>query len=341
MRLRFYVNFTKYKGSREHAMKYCILFLIILFPCIVGNLNHAAIIQQLKKINLPGFDVEGHRGCRGIMPENTIPAMLKALDIGVTTLELDVVITRDKQVMVSHEPFYNHELTTRADGTFINAKDERKFNIYEMEYAETVQFDVGSKTHPRFPLQAKLRVAKPRLSDLIDSVESYVRKNALPLPYFNIETKSLPATDHLYHPPPGEFVNELMKVIIDKKLSNRVIIQSFDFRTLQVLHRDYPHIKTAVLISALDNRDLKTQVQNLGFTPTIYSPEHVLVNELLVKNCKAMQLKLVPWTVNEMERIIYLIKIGVDGIITDFPGLFTSIKVEKAFKKYNKRKSGE
>src|SRR5436189_3537592 len=84
-----------------------------------------------------GFDKEGHRGCRGLMPENTIPAMLKALELGVTTLEMDAVITADSQVILSHEPFFNHDLTTKSDGTIITAGEERKYNIYKMTYAET------------------------------------------------------------------------------------------------------------------------------------------------------------------------------------------------------------
>src|SRR5438128_2424457 len=108
------------------------------------------------QVSLPVFDKEGHRGCRGLMPENTIPAMLKALELGVTTLEMDAVITKDGQVILSHEPFFNHEITTKADGKFIDEKEEKNYNIFKMTYAETHQFDVGLKPHPRFPQQQKL-----------------------------------------------------------------------------------------------------------------------------------------------------------------------------------------
>jgi glycerophosphoryl diester phosphodiesterase len=109
-----------------------------------------------------GFDLQGHRGCRGLMPENTIPAMLKAIDLGVTTLEMDVVITKDNKVVVSHEPWMEKEITTKPDGSFINTTVESmEFNIYKMNYDEVVKYDVGMKPHPRFPNQQKMKVVKP------------------------------------------------------------------------------------------------------------------------------------------------------------------------------------
>src|SRR4051812_10994337 len=96
------------------------------------------------------FDKEGHRGCRGLMPENTIPAYLKAIDIGVTTLEMDAVITKDSQVVMSHEPFFNHEITTKPDGSYVTEAEEKSLNIYRMTYDEVKPYDVGMKSNPRF-----------------------------------------------------------------------------------------------------------------------------------------------------------------------------------------------
>ncbi|MCY7329566.1 MAG: glycerophosphodiester phosphodiesterase, partial [Saprospiraceae bacterium] len=89
------------------------------------------------------FDLQGHRGCRGLMPENTIPAMLRAVDLNVNTLEMDVVITADGQVILSHEPFFNHEITTKPDGTPVTGVEEKQLNIYKMTYAQTTRYDVG------------------------------------------------------------------------------------------------------------------------------------------------------------------------------------------------------
>lgn len=123
------------------------------------------------------FDSQA-RGGRGLLPENTIPAMLHAVDLGVTTLEMNAVITKDSMVIVSHEPFFNHEITTKPDGSYVT-EEERSLNIYEMTYAQVQQFDVGVKPHPRFPEQQKIRCTKPSLSDLIDRVERYQQQHAL------------------------------------------------------------------------------------------------------------------------------------------------------------------
>lgn len=268
------------------------------------------------------FDKQGHRGCRGLMPENTIPAMLKALELGVTTLEMDASISKDKQIFLSHEPFFNHEITTLPDGNFIEEKAERTYNMYHMMYDSIKTYDVGSKPHPRFPQQQKLKVYKPLLSDVFDSVKKYMLTSKRPFPFFNIETKCLPATDNLYHPEPAEFVELLMKVIREKEMENYVIIQSFDFRSLQYLHQHYPNIPTAMLIEEYDKRSLDEQIKALGFIPTIYSPENSLVNKLLIEKCHQQNIKVIPWTVDDAKKINELKEMGVDGIITDYPNLF-------------------
>jgi glycerophosphoryl diester phosphodiesterase len=268
------------------------------------------------------FDIQGHRGCRGLMPENTIPAMMKALDLGVTTLEMDVVITKDKKVVLSHDQWFAQEITTKPDGTYMGEREERKFNIYWMTYEDVKTFDVGMKPHPRFPQQAKLKVVKPLLSDLIDSVKQYMMTSKRKFPYYNIETKSNPEFDGVFQPKPDEFVELLMGVIKEKGIEDHVIIQSFDFRTLQYLHQHYPAIKTAMLIEDFDKRSPEDQLKALGFTPTIYSPDYSLVNKDLLKKCHQQNIKVIPWTVNDKETVEKLKAMGVDGIITDYPNLF-------------------
>ncbi|MEP7108401.1 MAG: glycerophosphodiester phosphodiesterase [Ferruginibacter sp.] len=276
------------------------------------------------KDNLPPlkFDKEGHRGCRGLMPENTIPAMIRAIYLGVTTLEMDIVFTKDTVAILSHEPFFNHEITTTRDGKWLEEKEEKKFNIYQMSYKETQQYDVGTKPHPRFASQQKIKSAKPSFASLIDSVEYYLSINDLPKVNYNIETKTNPATDNIYHPAPAEFVEQLMKVIKIKGIESRVIIQSFDFRTLQIIHKDYPAVRTAMLIEDYDKRTLDKQLNSLGFIPAIYSPDYSLVNKSLIDACHDKKIKIIPWTVNDKETINYLKQLGVDGIITDYPNLF-------------------
>jgi glycerophosphoryl diester phosphodiesterase len=291
--------------------------LIIILALVVA----CHVARNATQAPLPAFDKEGHRGCRGIMPENTIPAMLKAIDLGVTTLEMDAAVTSDGQVILSHEPFFNHAITTRANGQPVTESEERSLNIYRMTYAETQQFDVGLKPNPRFPEQHKMKATKPLLRDVIDNVEAYLKLKDGSKVFYNIETKSQPATDSIYHPAPEAFVDLLMKEIISKKIVNRVIIQSFDFRTRQVLHTKYPHIRTAALVENA-SRSFEENIQALGFSPTIYSPLYLLVTKDLVEKCHQQQMKIIPWTVNDKATIEKLKALGVDGIITDYPNLF-------------------
>ncbi len=271
------------------------------------------------------FDYQGHRGCRGLMPENTIPAMLQAIDLEVTTLETDAIITKDKKVILSHEPFFNHEISTKPDGTFITEAEEKSFNIYQMNYDEVKKYDVGLKKHPRFQDQVKLAVAKPLLSDMIDAAEKYSKaKHKQPI-HYNIETKSDPKTDRQFHPAPEEFVELLVAVIQAKKITDRTTIQSFDRRTLQYLHQKYPSIKTALLLEDFDKKSFKEQLIQLGFTPTIYSPHFSLVTSSLIEDCKINQIKIIPWTVNDIASMQKFKKMGVNGIISDFPNIFSKL----------------
>lgn len=270
------------------------------------------------------FDVQGHRGARGIMPENTIPGMIKALDLGATTLEMDIVISKDKQAVVSQEPYFNHEFSLTPAGKPISLKDEKKYNIFKMDYAEVKKFDVGSKMHTRFPGQQKFKAYKPLLGELIDSVEAYVKANKLAKPDYNIETKLIRKGDGEFQPSPEEYVDIIMDIVKQKKLEKRVIIQSFDIRTLQYLHQKYPKMRTSLGID--EKEDFENYIKDLGFKPTIYSPYYVLVGKNLVDKCHAAGVKIIPWTVNSVKDIEYLMGLGVDGILTDYPNLMGQLK---------------
>ena len=283
-------------------------------------------LPQNAGVNKNKFDKEGHRGCRGLMPENTIPAMLHAIDLGVTTLEMDASISKDKQLFLSHEPFFNHEITTKPDGGFIDASEERTYNMFEMNYAEIQTYDVGLKPHPRYPLQQKVAAYKPLLSEVFDTVQAYCLSKKIPIPQFNIETKTNQGTDGKFHPGPEEFVDILIAVIHSRNMEEKVIIQSFDIRTLQYIHQKYPMFKTALLIEDFDKKTFAMQLRDLGFLPTIYSPAHQLVTDLLVKQCRDAGIQLIPWTVNDLPRMQELKNRGVTGIISDFPNLFAALK---------------
>lgn len=266
------------------------------------------------------LDRQGHRGCRGLMPENTIPAMKTALDLGVRTLELDVVISKERQVVVSHDPYMAADFCTKPDGTPIGKAEEKSINLYQLPYAEIKRYDVGLKPHPQFPQQRKMVAYKPLLGELLDSVETYARTKGLPTPHYNIEIKSSPQTDGTYHPAPAEFVELVMGIIQKKNLSGRYNIQSFDARPLQHIHQRYPDVVLAYLTA--NARTLDENLVTLGFKPTIYSPYYKTVTAEVVNACHQQGLKIIPWTVNTRSELDALVKFGVDGIITDYPDLF-------------------
>ena len=263
------------------------------------------------------IDIQGHRGARGLMPENTIPAFIKALELGVTTLELDVVISQDSQVVVSHEPFLSHTICTDPDGETISAAEEKRYNLYQMNYDEIRRADCGSQGNLRFPEQQRISVSKPLLVNVIDSVEQYLRENNRPPVQYNIETKSSPDGDGVFHPAPTKFVSLLLDVIRKKDIADRTVIQSFDVRTLQEAQQMAPEIRQALLVE--NHRGVQQNIAELGYTPTIYSPYYKLVDKELRAYTRGNGMLLIPWTVNKPKAIKRMLRLRVDGIISDYP----------------------
>src|ERR1041384_7774309 len=282
----------------------------------------------------PKFDVQGHRGCRGLMPENTIPAFLYAVDLGVTTLEMDLAVTKDKQLVVSHEGWMSAAIALDSLGKAIKEKDEKKHNIYKMNYNDVAKYDVGSKPNERFPEQKKMKVSKPLLKDVIISVEDYIKGHALYEVDYNIEIKAEPSTDDKFHPKVKEF-SELVFNVIDEYLPwDRVVIQSFDFRVLKYWHENHPGVRLAALVENLNTID--ENLKELGFTPSIYSPEYHLLSKEEIRHCHEKKMRVIPWTVNDAKEMEELKSWGVDGLITDYPDrakeLGYTLKVSKGKK---------
>jgi len=263
------------------------------------------------------IDIQGHRGARGLLPENTIPAFIRAIDEGVTTLELDVVITKDKQVLVSHEPYMSSLICSKPDGSPVKSGESKGLNIYEMTYEEAKSYDCGSRGNPRFGQQKKMAVAKPLLKTVIETVEKYLDENNLPKLGYNIEIKSSEKGDDVYHPGVGEFSKLVYELTTDMLSKDRFTIQSFDFRVLKHWHEAYPDI---MLVALIENaKGVESNLNSLGFIPEIYSPNHRLLNKRMVELCHSKSMKVIPWTVNELGAMERLVKMGVDGIITDRP----------------------
>lgn len=298
------------------------------------------------------LDVQAHRGGMALMPENTIPAMLNAVKLGAKTLELDVVISKDGKVVVSHDAYMSSVFMKKPNGSEISKEEEKELSLFKMTYDSISKFDAGTKPHARYPEQKKMKVHKPLLSDLIDSVENYVKINKLKPVYYNIETKSNPQGDGQYNPVPAVFVKTMMDVISQKNIIDRLTIQSFDMRTLQVLHQTAPKVKLSLLSSGkmnISEEELKKyglspkeiasyikqkeenkggfdiEIAKLGFIPNIYSPYYSGVDAELVKKVHAKKMQIVPWTVNKEEDMVALGKLGVDGIISDYPDVLIKL----------------
>jgi glycerophosphoryl diester phosphodiesterase len=278
-----------------------------------------AINSVSAQVYTPRFDVQGHRGARGVVPENTIPAFMYAIDAGVTTIEMDLAVTKDGQLVVSHEGWMSSEIALDTAGNPIREKDQKKHSIYKMTYKDVAKYDVGSKTHERFPAQRKMKVSKPLLKDVIMTLEDYIKGHALYEVDYNIEIKTEPSSDGKFHPKPQEF-SDLVFNLIDQYLSwDRVVIQSFDFRVLKYWHEKHPEVRLSALVENLNtiNENLKA----LGFTPAIYSPEYHLLSKDEIRECHKKRMRVIPWTVNEMKEMEVLKSWGVDGLITDFPDM--------------------
>lgn len=266
---------------------------------------------------LPKFDIQGHRGARGLMPENTIPAFLKALDLGVTTVELDVVITKDKKVVLSHEPWMSSAICLDMEGKAIEEKREKKLNIYELTYDQVKQFDCGSSGNIKFPHQVKMPVTKPLLSEVIVEIENYIRNYSLYEVDYNIEIKSSKDGEKVFHPSVEEY-SDLVYSLIDEYLPmDRVVIQSFDFRVLKYFHKKYPEVRLAALVE--NTKSIDANLDELGFKPQVYSPYYKLLNREKVNYLHKLKVRVIPWTVNEENEMLAFKGMGVDGFITDYP----------------------
>jgi glycerophosphoryl diester phosphodiesterase len=320
---------------------------------IIGLLLANTAFSQQK------LDVQAHRGGMALLPENTIPAMLNAVKLGVKTLEMDVVISADGKVVVSHDPYMSSAFMSKPNGSDVTKAEEKSLSIFQMPYDSVSRYSLGLRAHPMFPNQQKLKTHKPLLADVIDNVEAYVKENNLKPVFYNIETKCSPLGDGKYNPAPAIFIKTMMDVINQKNIKERVTIQSFDVRTLQILHQTEPAVKLSLLVQGRMNitedqlkkyglsakeveeyfkqmnakkGGLENDLANLGFIPDIYSPYYSGVDLELVKKVHEKKMLILPWTVDKEEDMIAMEKAGVDGIITNSPDILIRL-----FGNYQKR----
>lgn len=296
------------------------------------------------------FDLQGHRGARGLLPENTLAAFSKALAIGVTTLELDLAMTRDGVLVVSHDSRLNPDHTRGPDGQFLAGPGPA---IRTLTFAELARFDVGrikpgSAYAKRFPDQQPVDGERiPALTDLFDLVSRSKADHVR----FNIETKLEPNDAPGLTPDPETFAAALAKAIRAAGLTTRASVQSFDWRTLMVLKRIAPEIVRVCLTNESDSQDTLQRGKGGsspwtagldiddygGSTPRlvaaaggqVWSPYFRNVTPAALAEAKAAGLKVIPWTVNEPAEMARLIEMGVDGLISDYPDRLRAVMAER------------
>jgi glycerophosphoryl diester phosphodiesterase len=264
------------------------------------------------------IDIQGHRGCRGLMPENSLPAFEKAIDLGVQTLELDLAISKDRKVVVSHEPYINRLFCLDTLGDEIFPKDSISFNIFKMTYQEIKAFDCGTKEFSRFPNQQKIKTHKPLLSEVFQLV-----KNKNSKVKFNIEIKADSIYDDIYTPKPEEFVRLVLALIYKYDVFELTNLQSFDLRVLEEVKQQAPKMKVALLVDEFEV--IKDKLSRLSYSPEIISPYYKLIDERIVKNLHTKNFQVIPWTINTVEDMQLMINYGVDGIITDYPDILIEL----------------
>lgn len=265
------------------------------------------------------LSIQGHRGARGLFPENTIVSFIEAVKYGVNALEMDVVISKDLKVVVSHEPWMNEVFCSQTNGDVVEKNSREKYNLYKMTYDEIKTFNCGLRKNPDFPSQKIMSSHKPLLSEVIDAVEDYTTKNNLPSIIYNIEIKSEVPDYNIFQPEPPQFVRLVKEELQKHNIKSRVILQSFDIEILKEIKKQNSNAFVGLLVENTD--DLKTNLAYLDFIPDMYNPEFILVTHELIKDIHELNMQIIPWTVNELSDMKRLINMGVDGIITDYPNL--------------------
>ena len=276
------------------------------------------------------FDLQGHRGAMGLKPENTIPGFLKAMDLGVTTIEFDLAVSRDLKAVISHEPWFRSDICLQPDGSRIRKFRERSYRIFEYDYEKIAQFDCGSLRHPDHPEQKTLSAPKPLMKDAILEMEAHARGQDRQPVRYNIELKTHKAWDESLTPAPDGFAkivyDELQSLSdsLGNDLMDRVNIQSFDPRPLHAMREIDAGVPIAILTYKRGTVDDHLAYFD-GLEPEIYSPNYGLLTPSHVERAHELGMTVLPWTVNTEADMKTMVSMGVDGLITDYPDRFISL----------------
>lgn len=261
-------------------------------------------------------NIYGHRGARGLYAENTIEGFKKAIQMPIKGVELDVIVSKDRQLVVSHEPWLSHLYCKNLLGQPIQANREESYNLFQMNYQEISQYDCGSKLNPRFPFQQLFPASKPLLKEVFELLEA-IEDESFTL---FLELKSEREWYGVYQPNPEEYAKLVVEFVAAHPFKGKLIIQSFDAKLLNAIHEinAFPYI--GLLVDNKNNVD--KNLLALDFEPSHYNINHAFVTAELFASLSVKNIEVIPWTVNSVPEANRLSDIGITAIITDYPDLF-------------------
>lgn len=328
---------------------------------IYSGFNNIDISTTYAKVNYDVFDLEAHRGGRDVRPENTLYSYAYAIELGATSIECDMQLTKDGQIVMSHNPILNSDITRDENGNYI---ENNKYDIRLMTVDELKKFDVGvmdpncgeyydlhGKT--QFTYDAKI----PTLEELMQLIQSYGDKNIV----LNIETKSYPdpaSAGYKNNADPKKFVEVFNNIVKKYDMEDRVVLQSFDWQTLIEMKKLNPNISTSALwqeqpswgrdseslrryekkkspwLGGLDIKDYQGNPVKAAHAigADIISPYYTEISKQDIDEAHSLGMKVVPWTVNNEKDMNMLLDMGVDGIISDKPWLLKQVLEKRNIK---------
>jgi glycerophosphoryl diester phosphodiesterase len=256
--------------------------------------------------------------------------MLNAINLGVNTLEMDICVTKDKKVVLSHDKYFSHRFSTRPDGTPVLEGEPREY-IWHMPYDSVAKYDVGLRRNPDMPEQQLIATPKRLLTDVVAAVEEYTKKNHLAPMNYNIEIKCDPDYDGGIEgrdwPEYHEFTDICMSVLDSLGLGDRLIIQTFDTRTLNYLNEAYPGHHLSYLVGG-GFGSYEQFMDRLNFIPEWLSPAWPIIDKDMVSRAHADGMKIVTWTVDEKEQMRKVIEMGVEAVISNYPDRLLEVVAE-------------
>ena len=261
----------------------------------------------------------GHRGFAGLYPENSILGFVKAVELGVFGLEMDVAVSADHRVIVSHEPWFDRKKC--------ECPEDRDFgNFYTMTAEEIQQVNCGSLPDKRFPDRLLHSEPKPLMHQVLEAAEKAAQYFGKKPPVYFIEMKSDPELEFVYHPEYKFFADLTVKDAKSLVPDDRIVIQSFDIRVLRYIKSSYPEIACSLLSESPGGAALK--IEEAGFMPDVFGAHHLLFTREDSDFLKSRNIISAPWTVNKPADMRRMIDIGADIIITDYPDQLSKILQE-------------